>query len=153
MIDPAGQQFIDRSVKALCRRVPQALLQLLGVNPFVELAWEDVNINLPEHRADQVLILGGPDDPRRWAIHLEYQLEPDPRLLRSWRLKNAALSEQLGMDVLLVVIYLSPSIAPFRPSTASAAVSFRPASNSAPSSYGSTPPASGAVNWRRLLPC
>jgi hypothetical protein len=108
VIDPAGQQFIDRSVKALCRRVPWALLQLLSVDPTVELAWEDVSINLPERRADQVLILGSPADPNRWAIQFEYQLEPDSRLLPSWRLKNAALCEQLGMDVLLVVIYLSP---------------------------------------------
>jgi hypothetical protein len=110
VIDAAAQQFIDRSVKALCRRVPWALLQLLGVDPAVELAWEDVSINLPEFRADQVLILGAPEDPNRWAIHFEYQLQPDSRLLRSWRLKNAALSEQLGMDVLLVVIYLSPGV-------------------------------------------
>jgi hypothetical protein len=77
-------------------------------DPAVDLAWEDVSVNLPEFRADQVLIIGPADDPGRWAIHLEYQLEPDARLLRSWRLKNAALSEQLGIDVLMVVIYLSP---------------------------------------------
>jgi hypothetical protein len=108
MIDPAGQQFIDRSVKALCRRVPTALLQLLSVESDVEMAWEDVSVNLPEHRADQVLIIGAVDDPQRWAIQLEYQLHPDLRVMKSWRLKNAALSEQLGMDVLLVAIYLSP---------------------------------------------
>jgi hypothetical protein len=107
VIDPAGQQLIDRSVKALCRRVPWALLQLLEVDAETELAWEDVSINLPERRADQVMILGSPGSPHRWGIQFEYQLVPDTRLLRSWRLKNAALSEQLDMDVLLVVIYLS----------------------------------------------
>jgi len=40
------------------------------------------------------------------ALYLEYQLQPDPRLLRSWFLKYAALSEQLEIPVVLVVLYL-----------------------------------------------
>src|SRR5688572_18563244 len=97
-----GSTLIDRSLKALARRAAPAFLRLAGqsVDPSA-LRWEDVTINLPEFRADQVLLVGAEDDPGRWAMHLEFQLEPDRRVLSTWFLKNAALTAQLGMRVLL----------------------------------------------------
>jgi hypothetical protein len=77
-------QLIDRSLKLLFRRVSPALFRLarLSVDPAaIRLA--DVSVNLPEHRADQLFLTGADDDPRRWALHLEYQLQPDRRALRS----------------------------------------------------------------------
>ena len=61
----------------------------------------------PEYRADQVFLIGPDDDPDRWALHLEYQLQADPRELRGWFLKNAGLTAQLQAPVLLAVIYLT----------------------------------------------
>ena len=43
------------------------------------------------------------EDPEPRAIHLEYQLQPDTRVLRGWFLKNAALTAQLQ-------VYLSEHI-------------------------------------------
>ena len=102
------REVIDRSVKALCRRVPQALLQLLRLPVTPSLSWEDASVTIPGHRGDQVLVVGEPGDPERWALHLEYQLTPDPRLLRDWQLKNAGFAQQLDVDVLTVALYLSP---------------------------------------------
>jgi hypothetical protein len=101
-------QLIDRSLKLLFRRVSPALFRLarLPVDPAaVRLA--DVAVNLPEHRADQLFLIGADDDPARWGLHLEYQLQPDRRALRGWLLKNAALNAQLEIPVLLTVVYLT----------------------------------------------
>jgi predicted transposase YdaD len=95
-------------LKALVRRVPTAFLRLAGID--VEpgaIRTDDVTINLPEFRADQVLLVGQQDDPARWALHVEFQLRPDQRVLRSWFLKNAALTAQLRVTVPLLAIYLS----------------------------------------------
>ena len=81
--------LIDRSMKALIRRVPGAFFRLAGVDAGpLPIRYEDVSINLAEHRADQVIILGEDDDPERWASHLEYQLQPDARALRGWFFKR-----------------------------------------------------------------
>lgn len=105
-VDPPS--IIDRSIKALARRAPATFLQLAGVAVKPEeIRVTDVEVNLPEFRADQVFLVGAEDDPARWAAHLEYQLQPDARKLRGWFLKNAALTAQLDMDVLLVALYLS----------------------------------------------
>jgi predicted transposase YdaD len=103
-----GSLLIDRSLKALARRVAPTFLRLAGVDaPPAALRWEDVTINLPEYRADQVLLVGVDDAPRRWALHLEFQLEPDRRVMPGWFLKNAALTAQLGRPVILTVLYLT----------------------------------------------
>src|SRR5438552_1462284 len=93
--------IIDRSVKALIRRVPSAFFRLaeVDVDPAA-VRPGDVAVNLPEFRADQVFTVGSEDDPRRWAIHLEYQLQPDQRVLKGWLLKNFALSVQLDIPVI-----------------------------------------------------
>src|SRR5689334_4097075 len=90
------------------RRAAPAFFRLahVEVDPRTVHA-EDVTINLPEHRADQVFVIGTADDPNRWAMHLEYQLEPDARRLKGWFLKNAALTAQLECEVILTVVYLT----------------------------------------------
>lgn len=107
--EPPG--LIDRSVKALMRRVPPAFFRLAGadVDPGT-IQIGDVSINLPEFRADQVFLVGEVSDPERWAAHLEYQLQPDPRVLRGWFLKNAALTAQWDLPVLLTVVYLTKGL-------------------------------------------
>src|SRR5438034_11694565 len=91
--EPAS--IIDRSVKVLIRRVPPAFFRLLGlvVDPGA-IRPGDVSVNLPEFRADQLFIVGAEDDPARWALHLEYQLQPDARVIRGWFLQGAALTAQ-----------------------------------------------------------
>jgi predicted transposase YdaD len=99
---------IDRSVKALLRRVPEVFSRLawIDVDP-THVRREDVSINLLEFRADQLFLIHGDHDPRRWALHLEAQLQPDRRVLRGWFLKNAALAAELNRDVVLLAIYLT----------------------------------------------
>ncbi|HTE21192.1 MAG TPA: hypothetical protein VK689_22735 [Armatimonadota bacterium] len=99
---------IDRSLKALVRRVTPVFFRLVGVevDPRV-VRLSNISVNLPEFRADQVFVVGEEGDPGRWAMHLEYQLQPDARVVRGWFLKNAALTAALDMPVLLTVIYLT----------------------------------------------
>jgi len=99
--------LIDRSVKVLIRRNPPVFFRLAGlkVDPSLIRA-EDVSVNLPEYRADQVFIMGERGVPGTWAAHLEYQLEPDPERLLGWFLKNAGLTAQLKMPVILIGVYL-----------------------------------------------
>jgi hypothetical protein len=69
--------FFDRSLKTLFRRVPPALFRLLGVQVDpAQVQAGDVSVNLAEFRADQVFVVGGTDDPERWALHIEYHLQP-----------------------------------------------------------------------------
>lgn len=98
---------IDASMKALLRRVPEAIVRLVGVHPLPErIVFEDTAINLPEHRADHVIVLGSLATDARGALCLEYQLRPDPEKIPLWELKKCALRVQLGMTVVLAVIYL-----------------------------------------------
>src|SRR5206468_5713854 len=62
---------------------------------------------LPEHRADQILMIGAEDDPERWGLHVEFQLEPDRRRMAGWLLKNAAFNVYFDVDVVLAVVYLT----------------------------------------------
>lgn len=103
-----GSALIDRSLKALARRVAPAFFRLAGiaVEPST-LHWEDVTVNLPELRADQVLLVEETGPAGRWGMHFEFQLEPDRRVLPDWFFKNAAFTRQLGIEVLLTVIYLT----------------------------------------------
>ncbi|HEU4753616.1 MAG TPA: hypothetical protein VFU47_10955, partial [Armatimonadota bacterium] len=97
---------MDRLVKGLFRAHPELLLRLAAVEGPRSIRPGDVNVALPEFRADHVFFIGADDEPGRWAAHVEYQLRPDPRVLRGWLLKNAALNAQLDLPVLLIVIYL-----------------------------------------------
>ena len=107
----AGFQSIDRSVKALAQRLPAGFFRLIGLEYHpARVRAEEVSVNLPEHRADGVFLVE--EGERRWALHLEYQLQPDGRVLPGWFLKNAALTAQLGVPVLLVAIYLRRGDAP-----------------------------------------
>jgi hypothetical protein len=103
-----GSTLIDRSLKALARRAAPTFCRLAGVltDPSA-IHWEDVTINLPEYRADQVLLIGEASDPERWGMHLEFQLEPSREVLPGWFYKNAALTRQLGLPVLLTAVYLT----------------------------------------------
>jgi predicted transposase YdaD len=99
--------LLDRSLKVLLRRATAAFLRLAGVSVDpVRIHLSDVTINLPEHRADQVPIIGAVGDADRSAIHLECQTQPNPRVLVNCFLKTAALTAQLQVPVVLVVLYL-----------------------------------------------
>src|SRR5207249_11931514 len=105
-----AQDLLDRSLKLLTRRAAPALCRLaeLSVDP-AQIRFEDTAVNVPEHRADTILLLGAEDDPDRWGWHLEYQLEPDPRVIPGWLLKNAVFNARLGLGlpVILTVVYLA----------------------------------------------
>ncbi|HTE20149.1 MAG TPA: hypothetical protein VK689_17430, partial [Armatimonadota bacterium] len=98
---------VDTSVKALIREIPGAFFRLVGltVDPS-KVRLEDTSINLPEQRADHVFIIGDADDPDRSALYVEYQLQPDARVVPDWFAKCGALGKQLGMPVVLLAIYL-----------------------------------------------
>jgi hypothetical protein len=99
--------LIDRSVKALIRAVPEALFRLAGIPADRgAVRFEDIALNLPELRADHVLLHGVENDPARWALHVEYQLQPDPSVMPGWLVKAGALARQLGVPVILLVVYL-----------------------------------------------
>jgi hypothetical protein len=105
LIPPA---LIDRSVKAMIRSVPDAFCRLARVDADPHaIRFEDVALNLAEFRADHVLIIGTQEDPSCWAMHLEYQLEPDLSVMPGWLLKYAALTIRLGVRVILVAVYLT----------------------------------------------
>ncbi len=98
---------IDREIKALVRLVPQALFRLAGINTHgLPIFPADVPVDQPQHDADSVFRVGGDNDPAGWALHLEYQLQPDSRELKRWMFKNAGLSLQLDRPVLLLALYL-----------------------------------------------
>jgi len=99
---------VDRSVKGMLRSVPDAFLRLLDEDAgSQEVTFENVTVNLPEHAADGVLLVGGPGNKPSRGFHLEAQLHPDRRVMQGWMLKNAAFNVQLGIDIPLVVLYLS----------------------------------------------
>ena len=101
-----ASNIIDRSVKALFRECPAAVMRLAGmVVEQANIRVEDPNLNLPELRADHVFIIEE-EQASAFAIYVEYQLEPDVGLLTSWAAKWGGLSRQLGMPVILLAIYL-----------------------------------------------
>ena len=54
---------IDRSLKVLVRQVPRAFFRLAGAEIRDRpLSVTDVSVNVPEHRADNVLLVGAEDD-------------------------------------------------------------------------------------------
>src|SRR4051812_6569965 len=95
-------------MKALLRRCPATLLQLAGMQAVPEtIRIEDSNINLPEQRADHVFIIPSQQDATaERAIYCEYQLTPDSRTLSTWFSKCGGLTRQLGMQVVLLAVYL-----------------------------------------------
>ncbi|MDQ2733033.1 MAG: DUF4351 domain-containing protein [Armatimonadota bacterium] len=100
--------LIDRSVKILIRDHPDAMSRLLNLNISPEhIRTDDVSVNVPEFRSDQLFVIEGAGDPPKWGLQGECQLEPDKRAVQGWFLKNAALNSQRDYPVLLVVIYLT----------------------------------------------
>jgi hypothetical protein len=100
--------LIDRSLKVLTRHAAHAFCRLAGVAVAPhQIRFEDSAVNLAEFRADQILLLGEEGDPGRWGWHLEFQIEPDARVVGGWLLKNAAFNERLGIPVVLTVVYLT----------------------------------------------
>jgi predicted transposase YdaD len=105
---PDAPNPFDRSLKVLIRRALPTLLRLAGVEVDpAQVRPDDTAITLPEHHADHVFRIGDEDDPTRWALHLEYQLQPDPRVLPDWFYKNAALNKLLPIPVVLMAVYLT----------------------------------------------
>jgi predicted transposase YdaD len=87
--------------------LPEGLFRLAGLPadlPRTRL--EDTAVNLPELRADHVFIFGEHGDPECRGLYLEYQLQPDPRVVPDWFAKCGALVKQLDVPVVLLAIYL-----------------------------------------------
>jgi hypothetical protein len=98
---------VDTSIRGLLRGQAQVLFQLLGHGPPPpRLRWEDTALNLPELRADHVLVIGTEAEPEQGALYVEYQLVPDPSNLVTWAVKWGGLLRQLGMPTALLVLYL-----------------------------------------------
>ena len=99
--------LLDRCLKVLTRRAYPAVFRLLGaeVDP-ARVRFENVALNLPEHQADDLLVVDTPHRRDRWALMLERQTRPDPKQLLSWRFKAAAASLTLRCPVILAVLYL-----------------------------------------------
>src|SRR5258708_5190910 len=99
---------LDAALKLLTRHAAHALLLLLDSSADPDhIRFEDTAVNLPEHRADQILMVGAEDDPERYGVHIEFQLEPDRRRMKGWLFKNAAFNAYLDVDVVLAVVYLT----------------------------------------------
>jgi hypothetical protein len=62
--------LLDHSLKLLTRHAAPALVRLaeIAVDPD-QIRFEDTAVNLPEHRADTIMLLGAEDDPDRWGWH------------------------------------------------------------------------------------
>ncbi|MES4792888.1 MAG: hypothetical protein C4321_07800 [Chloroflexota bacterium] len=87
---------VDHALKILFRQVAPAVFRLVGAPVSAErIRPTDVTVNLPEFQADEVFLVGSEDESGRWALHLEYQWQPDRRVLEGWFLKNAALTARL----------------------------------------------------------
>ena len=76
--DPA---ILDRCLKVLTRRAYPAMFRLFGavVDP-AQVRFEDVALNLPEHRADDLMVVESPHPEERWALLLRIRfgnLTPD----------------------------------------------------------------------------
>lgn len=101
-----GTSLIDRSVKRLFRDQPYTLLRLIGISPdaISNLRFEDCNLNLAELRADHVLLFE--HQGLMHALYFEYQTRPEPEKRVLWTIKWAALCRELGMPIVLVVVYL-----------------------------------------------
>lgn len=99
--------LLDRCLKVLPRHAYPAIFRLFGaeIDPAT-VRFEDVALNVPEHRADDLLVVEASEPAERWALLLEVQTRPEPDLLRSWRYKVAAAEKVLECPVVLAVLYL-----------------------------------------------
>jgi hypothetical protein len=100
------QSIYDRTLKLLFQEMPEVVCRLAGMDvQRNQISRVDPNVNMDEMRADHVFRISR-SGHRDCALHVEYQANPDRRLLKGWALKNAVLNYQLGIDLVLVVIYL-----------------------------------------------
>lgn len=109
MIDNAEEtaNIVDITAKALFRRMPFTPLRLAGIQSNIEVIhFEDTSISVPEMRADHVFLVGEKGSPGYGAIYMEYQLQPKATVLNDWFTKRGGLMKQLGLPVVLLVIYL-----------------------------------------------
>jgi hypothetical protein len=99
--------LLDRCIKVLTRRAYPAVFRLFGEE--VDPSWvrfEDVALNIPEHRADGILVVETPNPKHRWALLLEAQTRPEPDALSDWHFKAGAARQVLRCPVILGVLYL-----------------------------------------------
>ena len=96
----------DRAMKILSSHYPELALKLAFPGQAVEVLdrRKNVELNLPEKRVDflQTVRMAG----REYALHKEFQLQPKPDLPRRVFVYSALLTEQTGLPVLTVVLYL-----------------------------------------------
>lgn len=98
--------LIDKSVKLLFREHPDALLALAGLQGnWKRLRFEDTAINLPEYRADDVLVIE-PETGDPFGFYIEFQLKPNKTLLPEWTFKWVGLNKTLRIPICLIVLYL-----------------------------------------------
>lgn len=102
--DPA---ILDQCLKVLTRRAYPAVFRLFEaeIDPAT-VRFEDAALNVPEHHADNLMVIETPDPENRWALLLEIQSRPEPAKLHSWRYKAAGAEKVLDCPVLLAVLYL-----------------------------------------------
>jgi hypothetical protein len=99
--------LLDRCLKVLLRRAYPAVFRLFGaeIDPS-HVRFEDVALNIAEHRADGIMVVEAPEPEPRWALLLEGQSRPEPFKLGSWRFKATAAESVLKCPVILGVLYL-----------------------------------------------
>ena len=104
--EPAEPSPLDRTMKALHAMAPYAFCRLVGVQVGPEdVEVSDTNVNLPEFRTDTVSIIRR-QGRTPWAMQTEFAGQPRPDELEAWFLKKFGLGRQLGMRVILCVVYL-----------------------------------------------
>ena len=104
MPDGAPIDAFDLSLKLLIRRYPHVLLRLAGGESEGPMDAVRTSIIAKELEADDVFLYATPGG--REGLHVEYQAESDVRQVRRWLLKVLAFEEELGVPVVLLVVYL-----------------------------------------------
>lgn len=99
-------ELVTRLLHPLFDDLPSAPIEVLPQVTATEL----VNLDLPEHRADVVLLFGDPQRPRE-AIVVEVQSEPDPRKRRTWPFYVTGFGVRFNCPVTLVVLTLDDDVA------------------------------------------
>ena len=98
----------DKSAKIILRRSPQTLCRLLdlGVMPG-SIRFDDISVNVPELRADGLIVIGSKDGSPERGRYLEFAMQPpDRKTLDGWLAKLAYFNYGRPYPVALSVIYL-----------------------------------------------
>ena len=132
------------------RLAPEVVPRLLGFDlDDRPIRFADTDVRSAEYRADQVLLIGEDGGRDAFGWHLEFQSSSGKRELLRWSLKNAALNEQLGRPIVLIVIYLGRSRSAEADYVLAEADGPIP-TNSLPSASANMPTASAAGNCGNL---